>query len=51
MFHKQQGNPDVIIPVIDHRPLDVWALRKEVAAHGGAENVSHIGGFSDTHLG
>jgi hypothetical protein len=39
MFHKQQGNPDVVIPVIDHRPLDVWALRKEVANQGGAEKV------------
>lgn len=39
MFHKQQGNPDVVIPVIDHRPLDVWALRKEVANQGGADQV------------
>lgn len=39
MFHKQQGNPDVVIPVIDHRPLDVWALRKEVANQGGADKV------------
>lgn len=42
MFHKQQGNPDVIIPVIDHRPLDVWTLRKEVAAQGGADTVSRV---------
>lgn len=40
MFHKQQGNPGVTIPVIDQKPLDIWALRKQVANLGGAEQVS-----------
>jgi hypothetical protein len=40
MFHKQQGNSDVAIPVIAHRPVDIWALRTEVRKHGGVDEVS-----------
>jgi len=40
-FHKQQGNPRVVIPTINHKPLDLWLLRKEVHKLGGYDAVSH----------
>jgi histone demethylase JARID1 len=40
MFHSQQGNPNVSIPIIDRQPLDVWALRKAVQSIGPADWVS-----------
>lgn len=46
MFHAQQGNPRLTVPVIDRRELDLWALRKEVAARGGAEAVSLSRGWA-----
>ena len=45
MFHLQQGDATVTIPVIDRRPLDVWRLRKEVTKMGGYDNVTAIKGW------
>jgi histone demethylase JARID1 len=45
MFHMQQGDATVTIPVIDRRPLDVWRLRKEVTKMGGYDNVTAIKGW------
>ncbi|CCM06448.1 uncharacterized protein FIBRA_08712 [Fibroporia radiculosa] len=39
-FHKQQGNPRVVVPTINHKPLDLWLLRKEVQKLGGYESVT-----------
>ncbi|THH33534.1 hypothetical protein EUX98_g693 [Antrodiella citrinella] len=39
-FHKQQGNPRVSVPTINHKPLDLWLLRKEVIKMGGYEVVT-----------
>ena len=38
-FHKQQGNPRVSVPTINHKPLDLWLLRKEVHRLGGYDAV------------
>jgi [histone H3]-trimethyl-L-lysine4 demethylase len=38
-YHSQQGNPRVAIPTINHKPLDLWLLRKEVQKLGGYEAV------------
>lgn len=38
-FHKQQGNPRVVVPTINHKPLDLWLLRKEVQKLGGYDAV------------
>ena len=38
-FHKQQGNPRVSVPTINHKPLDLWLLRKEVHKLGGFDVV------------
>ncbi|KAI0355366.1 hypothetical protein OH77DRAFT_1479882 [Trametes cingulata] len=38
-FHKQQGNPRVSVPTINHKPLDLWLLRKEVHKLGGYDVV------------
>lgn len=40
-FHSQQGNPRVVVPTINHKPLDLWLLRKEVHKLGGYDAVSH----------
>ncbi|KAI6152394.1 hypothetical protein BKA82DRAFT_4457467 [Pisolithus tinctorius] len=39
-FHKQQGKPRVSVPTINHKPLDLWLLRKEVQNLGGYEAVT-----------
>ncbi|KAI9635430.1 PLU-1-like protein-domain-containing protein [Dioszegia hungarica] len=39
MFHLQQGDSKVTIPLIDRKPLDLWRLRKEVTKMGGYEDV------------
>ncbi|KAL4256714.1 [histone H3]-trimethyl-L-lysine(4) demethylase [Pleurotus pulmonarius] len=39
-FHKQQGNPRVVVPTINHKPLDLWLLRKEVHKLGGYDAVT-----------
>lgn len=41
MFHSQQGNPRLTVPVIDRREVDLWALRKEVTELGGEAAVSY----------
>ncbi|KAJ3507087.1 hypothetical protein NLJ89_g6503 [Agrocybe chaxingu] len=46
-FHKQQGNPRVVVPTINHKPLDLWLLRKEVHKLGGYEAVSKGKKWSD----
>lgn len=38
-YHQQQGNPRVSVPTINHKPLDLWLLRKEVNKLGGYEAV------------
>ena len=35
MFHLQQGDPAVEIPIIDRERLNLWKLRKEVNKAGG----------------
>ncbi|KAI0080843.1 hypothetical protein K474DRAFT_1657340 [Panus rudis PR-1116 ss-1] len=39
-YHKQQGNPRVSVPTINHKPLDLWLLRREVKKLGGYEAVT-----------
>ena len=34
-FHHQQGHPVFKIPRLDKRPMDLFQLKKEVAARGG----------------
>ncbi|TFK43830.1 jumonji superfamily protein [Crucibulum laeve] len=46
-FHKQQGNPRVVVPTINHKPLDLWLLRKEVQKMGGYEMVTKGKKWSD----
>ncbi|KAF8638539.1 hypothetical protein AX17_002082 [Amanita inopinata Kibby_2008] len=46
-FHKQQGNPRVLIPTINHKPLDLWLLRKEVQKLGGYDAVTKGRKWSD----
>jgi histone demethylase JARID1 len=41
-FHRQQGNPRIVVPTINHKPLDLWLLRKEVIKLGGYD-VARIG--------
>ncbi|KNZ76050.1 Lysine-specific demethylase 5A [Termitomyces sp. J132] len=46
-YHKQQGNPRVVVPTINHKPLDLWLLRKEVQKMGGYETVGLEKKWSD----
>ncbi|PFH49242.1 hypothetical protein AMATHDRAFT_76277 [Amanita thiersii Skay4041] len=46
-FHKQQGNPRVSVPTINHKPLDLWLLRKEVQKLGGYDAVTKNRKWSD----
>ncbi|TFK25933.1 hypothetical protein FA15DRAFT_638410 [Coprinopsis marcescibilis] len=46
-FHKQQGNPRVVVPTINHKPLDLWLLRKEVQKMGGYDAVTRGKKWSD----
>ncbi|KDQ64458.1 hypothetical protein JAAARDRAFT_201792 [Jaapia argillacea MUCL 33604] len=46
-FHKQQGNPRVSVPTINHKPLDLWLLRKEVKKLGGYEAVTRSKKWAD----
>ncbi|ORZ22711.1 JmjC domain, hydroxylase-domain-containing protein [Lobosporangium transversale] len=39
-FHRQQGHPVYKIPQLDKRPMDLYQLRKEVAARGGYQKVT-----------
>ncbi|KAJ9120143.1 hypothetical protein QFC22_003042 [Naganishia vaughanmartiniae] len=47
MFHKQQGSPNVTIPTLDHRPVDIWALRKAVNKAGGLVAVNNKKGWGE----
>lgn len=42
IFHRQQKNSNVSIPVIGTKPVDLWRLRKEVNVLGGYEAVSTV---------
>ncbi|KAI9064868.1 hypothetical protein FKP32DRAFT_1591090 [Trametes sanguinea] len=46
-FHKQQGNPRVSVPTINHKPLDLWLLRKEVHKLGGYDAVTREKKWAD----
>ncbi|KAI0938026.1 hypothetical protein AcV7_003336 [Taiwanofungus camphoratus] len=46
-FHKQQGNSRVTVPTINHKPLDLWLLRKEVHRLGGYEAVTKTKKWAD----
>ncbi|EGO02116.1 hypothetical protein SERLA73DRAFT_159163 [Serpula lacrymans var. lacrymans S7.3] len=46
-FHKQQGNSRVSVPTINHKPLDLWLLRKEVHKLGGYDAVTKNKKWSD----
>ncbi|KAF8622184.1 hypothetical protein AX15_007296 [Amanita polypyramis BW_CC] len=46
-FHKQQGNPRVAVPTINHKPVDLWLLRKEVQKMGGYDAVTKNKKWSD----
>ncbi|KAG6841826.1 hypothetical protein C0991_006233 [Blastosporella zonata] len=46
-YHKQQGNARVVVPTINHKPLDLWLLRKEVHKLGGYETVNREKKWSD----
>ncbi|KAJ2854765.1 hypothetical protein J3B02_002513, partial [Coemansia erecta] len=39
-FHAQQGQPLIKVPQLDHRPIDLYDLRNEVAARGGYQKVN-----------
>lgn len=47
MFHNQQGDASVTIPMIDRKPLDLWKLRKEVHKAGGPFELNRIKGWED----
>lgn len=47
LFHKQRGSSGFInssskiqVPIIDHRPVDLWRLRKEINQLGGYDNIT-----------
>ncbi|KAA1116707.1 hypothetical protein PGT21_023376 [Puccinia graminis f. sp. tritici] len=47
LFHKQRGSAGLVnstsqlqVPVIDHRPVDLWRLRKEINELGGYDNIT-----------
>ncbi|KAI8324256.1 JmjC-domain-containing protein [Martensiomyces pterosporus] len=39
-FHSQQGHPLTKVPQLDHRPIDLFDLRHEVAVRGGFYKVN-----------
>jgi histone demethylase JARID1 len=41
-FHKQQGNPGVSVPTVNHKAVDLWLLRKEVQKLGGYNEVKYM---------
>ncbi|WVQ84008.1 hypothetical protein IAT38_006153 [Cryptococcus sp. DSM 104549] len=45
MFHMQQGDAQVSIPLIDRQPLDVWKLRREVNKAGGYLELDRTHGW------
>lgn len=48
-FHRQQGNPRVAVPTINHKPLDLWLLRKEVQKLGGYQAVCYYVCLRSSH--
>lgn len=48
-FHRQQGHPVHKIPQLDKRPIDLFRLRKEVAARGGYQKVRGASCIISTH--
>lgn len=40
IYHQQQGYFDISTPSVDGKEVDLWLLRKEVAAVGGFNEVS-----------
>ncbi|ODN96426.1 histone demethylase JARID1 [Cryptococcus wingfieldii CBS 7118] len=46
MFHMQQGDAKVHIPLIDRQPLDLWKLRREVNKSGGHLELDRAKGWS-----
>lgn len=47
MFHKQQGNADASIPIIERKTVDLWRLRKEVNKIGGVLTLNRTDGWGD----
>ena len=47
MFHLQQGDPKVEIPLIDKKRLNLWKLRKEVNRAGGHHVIDRKEAWSD----
>ncbi|KAF7302052.1 Jumonji superfamily protein [Mycena indigotica] len=47
VWHQQQGNPRVSVPTINNKPLDLYALRKEVRKLGGFYAVTKKKQWSD----
>lgn len=47
MFHKQQGNANATIPIIERKTVDLWRLRKEVNKVGGVLTLDRIDGWAD----
>lgn len=39
IFHRQQGNPNISIPTVDHKEVDLWLLRREIGKLGGFDAV------------
>lgn len=44
-LYLEQGDSKLHIPIIDRRPLDLYALRKAVAKIGGHDEVNRMGGW------
>lgn len=47
LFHKQRGSSGFInssskiqVPIIDHKPVDLWRLRREINELGGYDNIT-----------
>lgn len=47
MFHKQQGNADATIPIIERKTVDLWRLRKEVNKVGGVLTLNRTNGWDE----
>jgi histone demethylase JARID1 len=47
MFHKQQGNANATIPIIERKTVDLWRLRKEVNKVGGVLTLNRTDGWGD----
>lgn len=47
MFHKQQGNAQATIPIIERKTVDLWRLRKEVNKVGGVLTLNRTNGWDE----